>query len=246
MNIQLNTKAFDHSETPDTHRDSDFWSRESAQRKPSGHRSRATLVAAISLMTLGSLWFSAPAAFAADEICASCGQEVRVNGEFAHRKDNASITIEGATADNAAAFREEINGNNFTVTIAHLPAGRYTISIGEVETLAGTAGERVFDVTAGDVALAKNFDIFATAGGARKTTSITGTVQHEDDTMKGPVTITFAASQGNAQFNTLEVKNSSGASVVAFNASELADAFTGDAARVPEITDPPIWHDPSQ
>jgi beta-glucosidase len=203
-------------------------------------------LAFVSLVSITNPRLSVPAAIAADEICASCGQEVRVNGEFAHRKDNASTTIEGATADNTAAFREEINGKNFTVTFAHLPAGRYTISIGEVETLAGAAGERVFDVTAGDVALAKNFDIFATAGGARKATSITGTVQHEDDTMKGPVTITFAASQGNAKFNTLEVKNSSGASVVAFNASDLADAFTGAAARVPEITDPPIWHDPSQ
>ena len=45
------------------------------------------------------------------------------------------MAIEGAT-DNAAAFREEINGKNFTVTISHLPAGKYTISIGEVETLA--------------------------------------------------------------------------------------------------------------
>ena len=143
MNIQLNTKSFDRSETPDTHRNSEFRSRESAQRKPSGHRSRATLVAAISLMTLGSLWFSAPAAFAADEVCSSCGPDVRVNGEFVHRKDNASVTIQGAPADNAAAFREEINGKNFNITIAHLPAGRYTISIGEVETLASAAGERL-------------------------------------------------------------------------------------------------------
>jgi beta-glucosidase len=245
MNIQLKKMAFDQSETPATRRNSDFCSQESAQRKPSGHRKLSTLVAAISLMTLRSPVFSVSDASAADEICATCGQEVRVNGEFAHRKDNASVTIEGA-GDNAAAFREEINGKNFTVTIAHLPAGRYAISIGEVETLAGAAGERVFDVTAGDVALAKNYDIFATAGGARKVTTITGAVQHEDDTIKGPVTLTFTASQGNAKFNTLEVKNSSGASVVSFSASELADAFTGDAAHVPEITDPPIWHDPSQ
>jgi beta-glucosidase len=244
MNIQLNTKAFDHSETPDTQRDSDFWSRKSAQRKPSGHRSRATLVAAISLMTLGSLWFSAPAAFAADEICASCGQEVRVNGEFAHRKDNASTTIEGATADNAAAFREEINGNNFTVTIAHLPAGRYTISIGEVETSAGAAGERVFNVTSGDVSLAKDYDIFAAAG-ARKVAYITGTVQHEDDEIRGPINLVFSSGKGAAKFNTVEIKNAAGASVIAFNASELADNFSADARRVPEIVEPPIWRDPS-
>ena len=86
-----------------------------------------------------------------------------------HRKDSASITIEGAPADNAAAFHEEINGKNFTVTISHLPAGRYTISIGEVETLASAAaGDRVFDVTAGDVSLTKNFDIVAAAGGVQK------------------------------------------------------------------------------
>ncbi len=244
MNIQLNNMAFDHS--PATRRTSDFGSQESAQRKPSGQRKLSTLVAAISLMTLGSLVFSVSDASAADEICSACGQDVRVNGEFTHRKDNASVTIEGVAGDNAAPFREEINGKNFTVTISHLPAGRYTISIGEAETLSDAASQRVFDVTAGDVALAKNFDVFAAAGGARKPTTITGAVQHEDDTIKGPVTITFAASQGNAKFNTIEVKNSSGASVVAFNASELADAFTGDAAHIPEISEPPIWHDPSQ
>ena len=38
----------------------------------------------------------------------------------------------------------------------------------------------------------------------------------------------------------------SGASVVAFSASELADAFSAAATRVPEISEPPIWRDPSQ
>jgi hypothetical protein len=48
-----------------------------------------------------------------------------------------------APTNNAAAFREEINGTNFTVTIAHLPAGKYTISIGEVETLASAPARGV-------------------------------------------------------------------------------------------------------
>ena len=43
----------------------------------------------------------------------------------------------------AAAFREEINGKNFTVTITHLPAGKYTIVIGEVETLVERAGRKI-------------------------------------------------------------------------------------------------------
>jgi beta-glucosidase len=198
---------------------------------------------AISLMALGNLWFSVSSTFAADEFCASCGLQVSVSGDFAHRKDRASVTIEGAA--DAAAFREEINGTNFTVTIAHLPAGKYTVSIGEAETSAGAAGERVFDVTSGDAFVGKDFDIIATAGSVRKVCYINGTVEHEDDSIKGPLKISFSASKGAAKFNTLEIKDSSGASVVSFSASELADAFSAAAMRVPEISDPPIWRDSS-
>ena len=201
-------------------------------------------LAAILAVSLSSLWLCAPAAFAADEICASCGQEVSVSGDFTHRKDDVSVTIEGATND-PAAFREEINGTNFTVSIAHLPAGKYTIVIGEVETLASAAGDRVFDVTSGDASLARDFDIFAKAGGAGKVCSVTGTVEHEDDTIKGALTVSFAAGKGVAKFNTFEIKDASGASVISFNASELADAFSGAASQIPEISDPPIWRDPS-
>ena len=167
-----------------------------------------------------------------------------VSGSFTHHKDGPSVTIEG-TSINPAAFREDVNGANFTVTITHLPAGRYTITIGAAETVASGPGERLFDVTSGDTVLARNFDIFATAGGARKVSLITGSVEHEDDSLKGPLTVTFAASKGTAKFNTFEVKNSDGVSVVSFSASELADAFSAAAARVPEISEPPIWRDPS-
>ena len=103
---------------------------------------RTRTLADVLLACIAGLWLATPDTFAADEICAACGQQVSVSGEFAHRKDDASVAIEGA-ANNAAAFREEINGKNFTVTIAHLPAGKYTIVIGEAETLAGAPGERV-------------------------------------------------------------------------------------------------------
>jgi beta-glucosidase len=202
----------------------------------------AQLIISLSLATLG---LSISAAFAADEGCASCSQQVSVTGDFAHRKANASVAIEGATS-NAAAFREEINGKSFAVSIAHLPAGKYTISIGEVETSANAAGDRVFDVTSGDVALARDYDIVAAAGGARKVTSITGAVEHADDAIKGPLTISFAAGKGVAKFNTFEIKNSSGDSVLAFNASDLADVFSAAAVRVPDIKEAPIWRDASQ
>jgi beta-glucosidase len=170
---------------------------------------------------------------------------VSISGDFAHRKDNASVTIEGA-AENAAAFREEINGKNFTVTITHLPAGSYTITIGEVETQVNGPGERLFDVTSGDVTLATNFDIVAAGGGARKVCYITGMVAHEDDAIRGPLTVSFAASKGTAKFNAFEVKDAAGTSVVSLSASVLADAFSATAVHVPEINEPPIWRDSSQ
>ncbi|HEV2437781.1 MAG TPA: glycoside hydrolase family 3 C-terminal domain-containing protein [Verrucomicrobiae bacterium] len=197
------------------------------------------------LLTAAGMWLSAPAASAADETCASCGQEISVSGEFAHRKDDASLTIEGAS-NNAAAFREEIYGKDFTVTIAHLPAGKYTITIGEVETWASAPGERIFSVTSGDTTLAKDFDIIATAGGARKVCYITGVVEHQDDSIHGPLTVSFTTGKDNAKLNTFEVENASGAPVVSFSASEMAEHFSAGAMRIPEITAPPIWRDPSQ
>jgi beta-glucosidase len=195
----------------------------------------------VAILNFG-LWL--PTAFSADEICSSCGAQVSISGDFAHRKSNPSVVIEGAGAD-AAPFREDINGKNFTITISHLPAGKYTIAIGEVEITPSSAGDRVFDVTAGDVSLAKDVDILATSGAARKVCQITGTIEHEDDAIKGPVKITFAASKGNAKFNTFELKDSSGTPVLVFSASEMADAFSAAAMRVPEISEPPIWRDPS-
>jgi len=70
--------------------------------------------------------------------------------------------------------------------------------------------------------------------------------EHEDDSIKGPLTVSFIASQGTAKFNTFEILNSSGASIVALAASEMTDAFSAAATRLPEISAPPIWHDPAQ
>ena len=199
----------------------------------------------LAAVSAASLWLSAPAAFAADETCAKCGQAVSVSGEFAHSKYDAALTIEGAGND-AAAFHEEIYGEHFTVTIAHLPAGKYTISIGEAETWSTAPGQRVFRVTSGDTTLAKDFDIIATAGGARKVCYLSGVVEHEDDSLKGPLTVSFSASKDNAKFNTFEVKNSSGEAMVSFSASEMADAYSAAATHIPEISEPPVWRDPSQ
>ncbi len=213
------------------------------QLKSPGRTKRGSLTALGILVA--AMLLCAPGIFAADEVCAPCGQQVSVSGSFGHRKDGPAVAIEGAVTD-PAAFREEIHGTNFTVTLEHLPAGKYTIAIGEVETRVSAPGERLFDVTSGEVTLATNFDIFATAGGARKVCYINGTVEHADDAIRGPLKVSFLAGQGDAKFNTFEVKDASGAPVIAFRASELADAFSAAATRLPEISAPPTWRDPSQ
>src|SRR5262249_4201079 len=84
-------------------------------------------------------WIAAATAFADDEICASCGYQVSVSGSFSHHKDRTNTVIEAA-GENAAAFREDVSGTNFTITISHLPAGRYTIIIEAAETVAFAPG----------------------------------------------------------------------------------------------------------
>ena len=196
-------------------------------------------------LLLGGLTLFNSAAIAADEVCTSCGQQVSVSGSFSHRKEAASLTIEGVTTD-AALFREDINGAAFTVTISQLPAGKYILLIRAAETVAAGPGERVFDVSSGDTVLAKNFDVVVAAGGMRKVASITGTVEHEDDALRGPLKISFVASKGMAKFNTVDVKTAAGATVISFSASELADAFSAAAMRAPEIREPAIWRDSSR
>jgi len=120
---------------------------------------------AFTAMSLAGLLFGTIRALAADEVCTSCGPQVNVSGSFTHHKDAPSVTIEGAPG-NAAAFREDVNGTNFTVTISGLPAGKYNVTISAAETTVSGAGERVFDVLSGDHTLAKDFDILAAAGGA--------------------------------------------------------------------------------
>jgi len=184
-------------------------------------------------------------AIAEDEFCASCNQQVSISGSFKHRREGRRSSFIGGTATNTAAFREEINGTNFAITITRLPAGRYTLEIGEVDSQVTAAGERLFDVTCGAVALAKNYDIFTAAGGAGKICAIIGAIEHEDDTIKGPVTLTFTSSVGLAKFNTVTVKKADGTEAVSFAASDLADEYSTAAKTAPQVAEPAIWRDPS-
>jgi beta-glucosidase len=196
------------------------------------------------LLLTGTL-FSVFALFAADETCPTCGGKITVTGDFAHQKDIPYPPILGAGA-NFAVYAEDVNGPQFTVAIANLPAGKYEIEIGAAELTATAAGERVFTVSAGDTVLAQDFDLFASAGGVRKVATVRGAIEKADDALRGPLQLTFAASKGRAKFNTVTIRDSAGAQVVSFAANELADAFGAAAMVPPEVKEPAIWRDPSK
>jgi len=195
------------------------------------------VAASISWLLAGLLLSSSPV-FAADEACTTCGGRVAVSGDFTHRVEPPGPPVPGMEV-----YHEDVNGPRFTVTVSNLPAGRYTIEIAGAETIATAAGERVFDVTAGDQVLAKDFDLFAAAGGARKAATIRGTVEKADDALHGPLQLIFTASKGRAKFNTVKITDQSGMEIVSFAASELADAFSRAAMVPPAVTEPAIWRD---
>ncbi len=182
----------------------------------------------------------------ADEItCATCDLQASLKGDYAHHRDDKNLIIDGA-GNNPNAYHEYIEGTNFTVSVAHLPAGKYHIDIDEAETFYLSPGDRVFAVSAGTTILASNYDILAAAGGAKKATKIEGTVDHEDDSIGGALALTFTARAGAAKFNTIEIKDASGTPVISFNASDFADRYTAAASQTPMVSGPEIWKDSTQ
>ena len=179
-------------------------------------------------------------AFSAEEFCLPCELKVGVDGTFSHQKENGPERIEGA-GNNLEAFRESISGDSFAVTVQKLPAGRYTLVIGTVETEWERSGERSFSVACGDEVLESSFDIVAEAGAPWKVCYIIGETEHSDDTLRGPLKVLFKGIRGQAKFNTFEVLDESGETVLFFSASNIADPFSAAATRVPEIAEPSIW-----
>ena len=196
------------------------------------------------VLAVGLAFLSLPAR-AEDENCASCDRVVQASGDFTHYHNDADLQIQGTSSNDAAAFHEEVAGRNFTIAISRIPKGKYTVIIGEAETFFKGAGKRAFDVTCGDTTLVKNYDIVAAAGAPDKVCTITGQVDHEGDS-QSPLTLTFTGVNNNAKFNTLQILDASGNSVVSLNASDLANPLTAADNHAPDVRGPVIWRDASQ
>ncbi len=182
-------------------------------------------------------------AFADEQVCAACDRLVLVSGQFSHGRGQEGLTIAGAPRRAEEAFREEIYGTNFTLSVSNLPAGQYTILIGLAEMVFTKAGQRAFDITCGSQTLAGKLDIFAAAGGAGKVLLLTNQV---DFSGSGPLMLAFTGRKGAAKLNTFELKNASGQSLISLRAADLIDAADTGAWQPPVVSGPEIWKDTSQ
>jgi beta-glucosidase len=198
-----------------------------------------------SLAAIGSLAL-ALTANAREEGCRSCEVPVEVTGEFAHSKNTDGPAVQGMVNDDEAAFREEIWGSDFSIVVPHLPAGKYTVVIGEAELFFDSPGKRAFDVSIGNKNIATNFDIVVVAGGARKVVYITAEVEHQDDSLGGPLMVKFSPRVENAKFNTFEIRNASGATVVKATAANMVDRGSLAVDKPPVVSGPETWKDASQ
>ena len=155
-----------------------------------------------------------------EETCVACDKKVLLTGQFDHRRTAGATTIEGATWRGGDAFREEIYGTNFTLSVAGLPPGRYQVLIGLVEVDFTNADQRVFDITCGDQALARQLDIFSAAGGAGKVYFISNVVDHPDHPAGAALVFTFTGRTGAAKLNSFELRDAEGQSVVFVRAAD--------------------------
>jgi beta-glucosidase len=191
------------------------------------------------------LWWCA-AARAAEEGCLSCDIPVEVKGQFTHYKNTDGPAVQGMIGEEEAAFREEVYGADFSIVVPHLPAGKYTVVIGETELYFNAPGQRIFDVSIGDRLIATNYDIVAVAGGARRVNYITAQAEHPDDGVSGPLTVTFSTKTDHAKFNTFEVKDPAGVTLIKTRAADLAEPLMIAANKIPQIAGPELWKDASQ
>jgi len=193
-----------------------------------------------------TVFFSQAAVFADEEVCVACDQKVAITGDFGHQRAWGVTTIEGATSRGQEAFREEIYGTNFTLSVSGLPPGNYTAIFGFVEVDFTNAGQRIFDIHCGNQTVAGNFDIFAAAGGAGKVYFISNTVDHAADNLGGPLAFNFMGETNPAKFNSFELKDDAGQSIIYVRAADMINVEDADALKIPQVGTPEIWKDSSQ
>jgi beta-glucosidase len=189
---------------------------------------------------------STTVAFADEETCVACDRKILVSGQFDHGRGHEGLAIEGAPRRGEEAFREEIYGTNFTLSVPNLPAGKYTVQIGLTEIVFTNAGKRAFDITCGNQTLARNLDVFTAAGGAGRVLLLTNQIDFPGDASRGPLLLTFTGRTNTAKLNTFELKDASGQSIISMCAADLINAEDTAALEPPLVPGQEILKDAAQ
>ncbi len=182
----------------------------------------------------------------ADETALSTGNKsFIVVGDFTHIRLRGHAKIEGAPDD--GSYKEEVNGASIVAKVIGLPAGTYTavIDFAETDKLFKAPGRRLMKITSGDTVLADNLDLFAVAG-FEKAYQLKATITHQDDTILGPLVITFTGVQGTAKFNAIHILDAQGTCVASVKAGDLVEVDDAFALKIPQVSGPVIYTDPDQ
>lgn len=172
-----------------------------------------------------------------------CGKSFNLTGEVEHYKPKADARV--AEASIPGIYEEEVLGKNFIASVAGLPEGQYTVEIYLAETYHKGPGQRLMNISSGGRKLAENLDLFAKAGFAKEYI-VSGTVDHKEDQILGPLAIEFEALKDAAKFNAIQVRNSKGEVVACAKAKEIVGFEEASAGQVPVVNEPAIYLDPDQ
>ncbi len=173
-----------------------------------------------------------------------CGFPIVLTGDIHHFRPPPEIQVKGG--DNPAVFAGEVYGKALTATVPGLPAGTYNVEIDVAELYAKRAGKDLMNITCGDQMLAKELDVFRAAGGFAKAHRVEAKVEHQGDSVNGPLTIEFAGVKGNAKFNAIFIRDFKGEGVASFFASESKSMASPEDTKVPDVKAPAIYLDPNQ
>ena len=167
--------------------------------------------------------------------------QFQLSGDIKHSK-----TLGASDERDPDIYLEEISGTSFIASAPGLEPGTYTIEVDLVEAVLDEVGQRVMAIKSGNTMLADDLDIVKEAGGFRQSCQISGQVEHLGDAQRGPLALSFIGKTQEAKFNAITVKNGEGQIVARAYAKDLADAVDPSASIIPEVSDAPIYNDPSQ
>lgn len=172
-----------------------------------------------------------------------CGKSFVVAGDISHYSTPTDVSVKGAKND--GSYRGEVYGSSLTAKVEGLPAGDYTVEIDLAEVFFHDAGKRVMRITSGSTVLADHLDVFAKVGFAHAY-QVQAKLHHEADAVGGPLLLNFAAIKDRAKFNAIHIYDALGGGVACVKAVDLVDIGDPAALKIPEVTAPVIYTDPSQ